>query len=108
MAKGMTAPGAPEAQEGFTPRIILYGANPISQIVDRAARTIVNRTLPGHDFYNGRVILNVAELTPKTSRITIIGTGTGPDPAFNEEVGRLFFGNVASRIAYACFPGPKR
>jgi RHS repeat-associated protein len=51
LAPGMSAPGAPAAQEGFTPQIVLAGNNPISQSVNSSTMTIVNTTLPSHSFY---------------------------------------------------------
>jgi hypothetical protein len=48
---GYSAPGAPAAQEHFTPRIPLFGitsANPISQDVNSSTRTQTNTTLGGH------------------------------------------------------------
>ena len=44
-----SAPGAPYAQNG-THDVILYGNNPIRQIVDPETLTITNTTLPGHTF----------------------------------------------------------
>jgi hypothetical protein len=70
MAPGMSAPGAPAAQDGPTPFIPLppvlpssldvgifpsdfFTVNPISQNVSVSNGTIVNTTLAGHIFYPG-------------------------------------------------------
>ena len=56
---GMSAPGAPAAREGFTPKINLTGNNPISQYVNSSTRTIINTTLLTHIFYPGNVMIQV-------------------------------------------------
>jgi len=102
-APGMTAPGAPAAQEGFTRQITLTGNNPISQNVDSSSGTITNTTSPTHEFYPGTVVIQV-DPSGGGSVITITGTGTSSDPLFNDAVGLLFFGSVADGVAWLCSP----
>lgn len=99
---GNSAPGAPAAQEGFTPQIILTGNNPISQSVNSSSGTIVNTTLRGHEFYFGTVVIQVSPITPVSSTITITGTGTGSSPLLNDLVGLAFFGPLADVISSNC------
>lgn len=103
---GMSAPGAPEATAGVTPKITLWGNgghNRIKQIVNPVTLTIVNITLPGHQFYPGQVTIQVNPgPSGHGSIIGITGTGTGPDPWLNDIIGKLFFGGVANIIALAC------
>jgi RHS repeat-associated protein len=109
---GMSAPGAPAAQEGFTPRINLAGNNPISQYVNSSTMTIVNSTLPGHVFYPGNVTIQVVPAAGGNSDISITGTRSGNEPLINDAVGYAFFGGVsASSVAQVCsaragVPGP--
>jgi hypothetical protein len=109
MGPGMSAPGAPPAKEGFTPRINLPGLtsyNPISQSVNSYTRTIVNTTLPGHVFFPGQVTIQVDPAAGDTSAITITGTGTSSDPELNDAVGNLFFGFGADSVATSCSYSP--
>ena len=105
---GHSAPGAPTAREGFTPRIVLTGNNPISQSVNSSTGKIVNTTLPGHLFYPGDVTIKVSPVTYRgvtsnqTSTITITGVGTGDYPDLNEFLGRAFFGGQAAGALNAC------
>jgi len=104
-ASGASAPGAPHAKEGFTPRINLLGlgkVNPISQTVDSKSRTIVNNTLVGHDFYPGTVTITVKDLGPLGAMTTVVGVGDGANPLINDAVGYAFFGGVATTIANGC------
>lgn len=102
---GSSAPGAPAAQEGFTPRINLWGIespNPISQIVNSSTMTITNTTLPGHVFYPGDVNIQVVPAAGNTSVINITGTGTSADPYLNDAVGLAFFGAIANFTQTGC------
>jgi hypothetical protein len=100
---GMSAPGAPAAQEGFTPSIDLAGNNRISQYVNTPTRTIVNTTLPGHVFYPGTVTIQVFPAAGGTSDIVITGTGSGDEPFINDLTGYAFFGVVsAGSVAQVC------
>jgi hypothetical protein len=101
-APGFSAPGAPATQEGFTRRITLTGANPISQSVDSSTRTIVNTTLPGHEFYPGTVTIQVDPAAGGGSMITVTGAGTGPNPELNDVAGELIFGSTADNVAWGC------
>ena len=103
-AGDVNAPGAPQAKDGFTPRIILAGGNPISQDVSDKSRTITNTTLLGHRFHPGRVKISVVPNAQGGSDINIRGEGTGKSPEFNNLVGKLFFGAVASLVAQSCRP----
>jgi len=99
---GRSAPGAPAAREGFTPRVGLGGGNPISQYVNSSTRTIVNTTLPGHWFYPGTVTIQVNALSDQTSTITITGVGTGANPWINDAIGQAWFGGTANGAADVC------
>jgi RHS repeat-associated protein len=108
-APGMSAPGAPAAQEGTT-TINLFGNNPISQNVNSATMTITNTTLPTHIFYPGTVVIQVAPYSDdlgNSSLITVTGTGTGNYPEFNDLVGEFIFGfGTAGSIATSCSYSP--
>lgn len=83
----MSAPGAPAAQEGITQNVDLFGHNPITQTVDSRTRTIVNRTEPGHEFFDGSVIITAIPQPNNGSLISIRGTGTNGSPVWNTVVG---------------------
>ena len=100
----MSAPGAPQAQEGTTSNVQLAGNNGnnlITQTVDFGSMTITNVTQSGHQFYPGNVVMQV---TPNGdgSVITITGTGSGPNPIQNDIIGYLFFGSMAANVAIDC------
>jgi RHS repeat-associated protein len=99
---GSSAPGAPAAKEGLTPRIILWGNNPISQLVDSGQRRIVNTTLPGHQFHYGTVEITVTPAGPNASDIKVVGVGDGGNPNFNNYIGVTFFYNSAAGVDAAC------
>lgn len=78
-----SAPGAPEAHDGFEPRIELWhiwSPNPIAQDVSVKDRRLVNIALPGHVF-QGTVTTTV---TPAGSGsvITMKGAGDRPEGFF--------------------------
>lgn len=100
--KGMSAPGAPAARDGFTPRLILWGGNPISQTVSFRNRTIVNSTLRGHDFYPGNVYLSVSDAPGGGSVLDIVSTGDGSNYEQNYIAFYAFFGTVADTVAREC------
>lgn len=102
-APGMSAPGAPRATEGFTPRINLapFG-DPISQTVNSGTRTITNTTLPGHIFYPGQVQIQVTPNSGGGSTVTITGTGNGGNVELNYAAGYGFFGTAATEVMQAC------
>jgi len=106
---GNSAPGAPAAIEGKTRNIQLAGfaggTNPITQIVNSRAFTIVNITQRGHIFYPGQVTIRVIPEPGNTSDISIVGTGTGNDPLLNEVTGLGFFGLTAEGAADLCASG---
>lgn len=99
---GMSAPLAPPAKEGFTPRIKLFGGNYISQYVDSAEMLIVNTTQIPHRYYPGTVKISVNP-TPYGSIIIIVGTGTGDNALENDVVGSGFFGASAALASTVCF-----
>lgn len=105
--EGNSAPGAPAATEGGTPRIPLTGIfspNPISQSVNSSTHTIVNTTLDGHIFYPGDVTIQVTPYSNSIgSQITITGKGTGYYPLLNYGVGYVGFGSDALDAADSCF-----
>ena len=110
--KGLSAPGAPRAVEGFTPRINLPGnlwgsgpPNPISQYVNSRTGTIINQTLDEHDYHRGSVTIRVTPINGgRWSVIRIRGTGTGPNPLENELAGFAFFDSAANAVAKLCNP----
>jgi RHS repeat-associated protein len=110
--KAINVPGAPPAKENFTPTIPLRGnlfgtgkPNPISQYVNSSTRTIINRTLRGHDFYPGQVIIHVVPASdPSRSVIDIVGTGNSPKVLENDFTGRVLFGHIADEVANLCNP----
>lgn len=106
---GVSAPGAPEAQDGSNV-VQLWGNNGnnwILQSVDSSTMRITNFTLPGHQFYPGTVTWQV---TPGPagfgSFINVTGIGDGPNASENEAVGLAFFGGAANAIAESCVPFP--
>lgn len=98
----MSAPGSPQAQEGFTPRIVLWGNNPISQTVHSSSGTLVNSMLPTHTFYPGTVTFQVDPAPGGSSTIVVTGQGAGNNPGENDFVGITFFGTVLSAVATRC------
>lgn len=103
----MSAPGAPQAQEGFTASITLWGNsgnNRISQYVNSSTMTIVNTALPGHQFYPGQVTWQVTPGPNGGSIISATGTGDGSNPVENDAIGIAFFGGVEDLIETACNP----
>lgn len=101
---GMSAPGAPRAQEGFRSGIILYGNNPISQRVDSKSLTITNYTESSHRYYPGAVEIRVTPLDSRSSRVTIRGTGTTGRALENSLLGAAFFQSTVERAAIRCTP----
>ncbi len=99
---GVSAPGAPAAREGFTPRVTLAGGNYISQSVNSSTRTIVNTTIPPHIFYPGTVSISVTPNVGGGSRIEIVGTGSGNYAALNDVAGELIFGQAAAAAGGGC------
>jgi hypothetical protein len=103
---GNSAPGAPAAREGTTRHIPLSGfaggTNPITQVVNSSTLTITNYTERGHIFYPGKVVIQVIPEPNNTSDISIVGTGTGPDPLLNEVTGLAWFGLDARGAADLC------
>ncbi|TBR36722.1 MULTISPECIES: RHS repeat-associated core domain-containing protein [Dyella] len=102
----VSAPGAPRARPGFTPSITLVGNggnNKISQYVNPSTMTIVNTTLPGHQFYPGTVTWQVTEYPDAfSSYVTVSGTGSGPNPMLNDAIGYALFGGLAALVALSC------
>jgi hypothetical protein len=88
---GHSAPGALAAREGFTPRVILNGGNPISQFVNSPTGTIINTALQGHRYFPGTVTIQVKPLSMQTSTITITGVGTGAHSEENVITGTIWF-----------------
>lgn len=107
----MSAPGAPAAREGLTTPVVLWGNggnNRISQYVNSETRTIVNTTLEGHQFYPGTVTWQVSSGPGgHGSMITVTGTGSGPNPMWNNMVGLAYFPNTAALAAVLCMFGGK-
>ncbi|HEY0113197.1 MAG TPA: RHS repeat-associated core domain-containing protein [Allosphingosinicella sp.] len=105
MQEGNSAPGAPRAREGTSRGVRLWGNHPITQVVDSANRTIRNITEVGHRYHPGSVTLRITPITPGTSRITIVGQGTGEHAYENDVVGSIFFGGVATLLSLECMGG---
>ena len=99
---GHSAPGAPAAREGFTPRLVLTGGNRISQSVNSSTGTIVNATLPGHRYYPGTVTIQVTPLSAQTSTTVITGEGTGAHSEENVILGEAFFGSQGAGAQNVC------
>ncbi len=104
---GMSAPGAPAAQEGVTTPISLWSIftpNQITQVVDTQNMTITNIALPGHIF-QGTV---TTQVTPfgTGSLIKANGAGTPDESPFmgvvNDIFGALLFGFRNEIIADGC------
>jgi hypothetical protein len=95
------APGAPAATPGTTPDILLTGDNPITQIVDPAARTITNVTQDGHRYHSGTVEIRITP-TWYGSSVSIEGRGTGPHYWENRLVGAALFSALAARATISC------
>lgn len=105
-APGVSAPGAPYARSGTTPRINLPINNPISQSVNTTTRTIRNVTLEGHSFFPGSVTIQVQSRAGGGSTITITGEGSGPNPGLNDAAGYFIFGFAARSVAQSCAGQP--
>jgi hypothetical protein len=101
---GNSAPGAPAAAEGWTQNVSLTGGNPISQLVDSTAMTIVNVTQQGHRYYPGVVVLQVEPQPNNTSVISVVGLGTGAHGIENDIVGLGWFGWDILSLAQSCIP----
>jgi RHS repeat-associated protein len=99
---GISAPGAPAAREGVTQSIDLFGNNPITQTVDSQTRTIVNRTEPGHAFFDGTVVITAIPQPNDGSLVSIRGTGANDSPVLNVIVGKVFFGLSAHTVSAQC------
>jgi hypothetical protein len=67
--------------------------------------TIINTTLPGHQFHSGQVSIRVIPQGDDSSDIEIVGTGTGSDAWLNDIIGTGFFGLVAHGVQQSCLPG---
>jgi RHS repeat-associated protein len=83
-----SAPGAPYAAAG-THDVMLWGRNPIRQTVDPCHLTITNVTLPGHVF-GGQVQITITSENG-TIGAEVVGSGSGPKAALNQEVGPAIF-----------------
>jgi len=104
---GVSAPGAPAAQEGVTTPISLWhitSPNQITQVVDTPNMTITNIALPGHVF-QGTV---KTQVTPfgSGSLITVAGAGPPGESGFmgvvNDIFGALLFGLRNEMISNGC------
>jgi hypothetical protein len=74
---GNSAPGAPAAQPGTTPDVVLTGGNPITQIVNPGARTITNVTQEGHRYYPRALEIKISP-TWYGSSVSIVGLTYSP------------------------------
>jgi hypothetical protein len=100
---GISAPGAPYAQDGFNPDIRLTGDNTITQTVDPAKREITNATQEGHRYHPGTVEIRVTDISDPVvpnirSKVEIVGTGTTPRYYENTALGYVAF-SAASFVA---------
>jgi hypothetical protein len=107
LSPNMSAPGAPQAHDGVEPRLELWhlwSPNPIRQVVNVQAGSILNIALEGHEF-QGTVLTNV---TPGGlgSNIRVTGTGNGPEAwwkrAWNDSVGWTLFTARNLLLAQGC------
>lgn len=100
----ISAPCATAAKEGSTDITLAGngGRNRITQTVDSSAMTIVNETLPSHQFHRGSVTWQVSKgALGFGSSISVVGNGAGPNPTLNNAVGIAFFGAAANAAAVA-------
>lgn len=100
--RGYSAPRAPYARSGTNTGVELFGANPITQVVDVGGRSITNITELDHWFHYGRVEINVTPTGANSSSITVKGTGDGNFRFGNWLIGMGFFGNSALSVAGQC------
>jgi RHS repeat-associated protein len=84
--RNYSAPRAPYALNG-THDVLLFGNNPIRQIVNQCDKAITNETLPGHIF-GGSVTISIIENNGVVGA-QIVGTGTGPNAIGNQLGGPL-------------------
>lgn len=103
---GNSAPGAPAAQPGTTPDIVLTGGNPITQIVNPGARTITNVTQEGHRYHSGTVEIRITP-TWYGSAVSIEGRGTTSRYWENSILGKALFTALSTRATIACTVGVK-
>jgi RHS repeat-associated protein len=101
---GRSAPGAPTAKPGTTPDITLVFGNPITQVVDPAARTITNITQDEHRYHPGTVEIRITP-TWYGSAVSIEGRGTGKYELENSQLGAMLFRALAARATLACTLG---
>ena len=104
MAPWMTAPGAPQAQDGVDRPVTLWFGNQINQTVNVNAGTIINTALPDHIF-QGSVTTQVSAAYGG-SQITTFGSGVAGENiamgAFNTLVGHLYFGARNIAVSLEC------
>lgn len=122
----MSAPGSGKVIDGFNPQVNLWAVrsgpnvlgtptftlsrtNPITQNASYDNRTIVNTTLPFHQF-EVQVESRTTPISSDMSLTTIVGTGPdrgGVTNFMNDLVGLLYFGTVATLNAIGCaVPAP--
>jgi len=103
-APWMTAPGAPQAQDGGPNQVSLLFGNNILQVVNISEGSIINRALPDHVF-QGSVTTQVSAAYGG-SQITTYGTGVAGENmaigAFNAMVGHLYFGGRNIAVSMEC------
>ncbi len=109
MAAGMSAPGAPRAQDGvavheLSPLLPLMDKNPIIQEVSRNSGEIINTTRAGHIFHSGTVRTT---FTPYGGGSMIETIGTGRNRSWlnartNEILGWAWFSRRNYTIAAGC------
>jgi hypothetical protein len=104
MSPWMSAPGAPQAQEGLDRPVTLLFGNPILQTVNINAATISNVALPNHIF-QGQVTTQVSAAYGG-SQITTYGTGVAgvniAIGALNTAIGHLYFGGRNIAVSMEC------
>ncbi|MDE0933989.1 MAG: hypothetical protein OSA47_10350 [Novosphingopyxis baekryungensis] len=98
---GRSAPGAPAARPGTTTDITLTGGDPITQVIDPAARRITNITQERHRYHSGTVQISITP-TWHGSAIMIEGRGTGPYYLENRLLGAAVFSGLAALSTIGC------
>ena len=104
MAPWMTAPGAPQAQEGINLPVSLLFGYPILQTVNTSEGKIINVAQPDHIF-QGQVTTQVSA-GYGGSQITTYGTGVAGENiamgAINTMIGHLYFGGRNIAVSMEC------
>lgn len=75
-------------------------SNPITTVVDNAAMTVTNLTMPGHIFHPGRIVRRVVQVNGDIYVLTT-GEGIGPNRSLNLYAGPIIFGQIDQQLRLA-------